>query len=87
MENVGWISAVVIGGLAGWVAEKVMRSDMGLLANIVLGIVGAFALNLVLGLFTDLDGSGRLAYFVVALIGACLLIAVARAVRGNRRRM
>ena len=41
MEGVGWILAIILGGLAGWIAEKVMRSDMGLMMNIVLGIVGA----------------------------------------------
>ena len=43
MENagVGWIAAIIIGGLAGWLAEKFMKSEMGLFMNIVLGIVGA----------------------------------------------
>ena len=43
MENqaIGWIAAIVIGGIAGWLAEQFMKSDMGLLMNIVLGIVGA----------------------------------------------
>ena len=39
MEGVGWIMTIIIGGIAGWIAEKVMRSDMGLIMNIILGIV------------------------------------------------
>ena len=39
--TVGWIAAIIIGGIAGWLAEQFMKSDMGLLMNIVLGIVGA----------------------------------------------
>ena len=39
--QVGWIAAIIIGGLAGWAAEQFMKSDMGLLMNIVLGIIGA----------------------------------------------
>jgi hypothetical protein len=37
--TVGWIAAIIIGGIAGWLAEQFMKSDMGLLMNIVLGIV------------------------------------------------
>jgi len=36
----GWIAAIIIGGIAGWLAEQFMKSDMGLLMNIVLGVVG-----------------------------------------------
>jgi len=39
--QVGWIAAIIIGGVAGWLAEQFMKSDMGLVMNIVLGIVGA----------------------------------------------
>jgi uncharacterized membrane protein YeaQ/YmgE (transglycosylase-associated protein family) len=39
--EIGWIAAIVVGGIAGWLAEQFMKSDMGLLMNIVLGIVGA----------------------------------------------
>ena len=39
--EIGWIAAIIVGGIAGWLAELFMKSDMGLLMNIVLGIVGA----------------------------------------------
>ena len=39
--GVGWIAAIIIGGIAGWLAEQFMKSNMGMLMNIVLGIVGA----------------------------------------------
>jgi hypothetical protein len=35
--QVGWIAAIIIGGVAGWLAEQFMKSDMGLVMNIVLG--------------------------------------------------
>jgi uncharacterized membrane protein YeaQ/YmgE (transglycosylase-associated protein family) len=35
--EIGWIAAIIIGGIAGWLAEQFMKSDMGLLMNIVLG--------------------------------------------------
>ncbi|MBA3446292.1 MAG: GlsB/YeaQ/YmgE family stress response membrane protein, partial [Pseudaminobacter sp.] len=33
-NGVGWIAAIIIGGLAGWVAEQFMKSNMGLMMNI-----------------------------------------------------
>ena len=39
--GVGWIAAIIIGGIAGWLAEQFMKSNMGMIMNIVLGIVGA----------------------------------------------
>ena len=36
MEGFGWIMSIIIGALAGWIAEKVMKFDTGLLMNIVL---------------------------------------------------
>ena len=38
---VGWIAAIILGGIAGWLAEKFMDSHMGLITNIILGMVGA----------------------------------------------
>lgn len=83
-----WIGAIVIGGIAGWLAEKFMKSDMGLLMNIILGIVGAVVLNFILSLlnmqqFTATD-SWSWSYLIVGFIGACLLIAIARMFRGRR---
>ena len=33
MAGVGWIMTIILGGLAGWIAEKVMKSDMGLIGE------------------------------------------------------
>ena len=48
MTGLGWFAAIIVGGLAGWIAEKIMKSDMGLIMNIVLGIVGAIVANFLL---------------------------------------
>ena len=42
MQGVGWFLAIILGGLAGWIAEKVTGSNMGIIAHVILGIVGAF---------------------------------------------
>ncbi len=52
MENagVGWIAAIIIGGFAGWLAEKFMKSDMGIFMNILLGMIGAAIASAILEL-------------------------------------
>jgi len=80
MEGVGWIGAIIIGGIAGWLAEMFMKSNMGMLMNIVLGIVGAAVASFLFGLI-GIDFGGWIGYLIAGFIGACILIALARAVR------
>lgn len=84
MQGVGWLLAIVIGGVAGWIAEKIMKSDHGLLTNIILGIVGAVVGNFLLLLIFGATMGGIFGQLIVAVIGACLLIWVYRLVRGRR---
>ena len=51
VNGVGILAAIIIGGLAGWLAEKFMHSDMGLFMNVLLGIIGAVVLNFILAAF------------------------------------
>jgi uncharacterized membrane protein YeaQ/YmgE (transglycosylase-associated protein family) len=83
MEGVGWIGAIIIGGIAGWIAEKVMHSNMGLLMNIVLGIVGALVANAILVAVMGDTLNGWIGQLIVAVIGACVLIAIFRMFRGR----
>lgn len=85
MEGVGWIMAIIIGALAGWIAEKVMKSEHGLLTNIILGIVGAVVGNFILMLIFGATMGGIIGQLIVAVIGACLLIWIYRAIRGRGR--
>lgn len=79
--GVGWIAAIIIGGIAGWLAEQFMKSNMGMIMNIVLGIVGAIVANALLGLF-GVSLGGWIGFLIAGFIGACILIAAARAIRG-----
>ena len=81
LNGMGLIGAIIIGGLAGWLAEQFMKSNMGLLMNIVLGIIGAAFLNFLLSVLGIYTGTGVLVYLIVGFVGACLLIAIGRAVR------
>ena len=83
MTGVGWIMTIILGGLAGWIAEKIMKADMGLIANIIVGILGAVILNAILGLLGIIPPGGWLWQCIIAIIGACILIWIYRAVRGR----
>jgi uncharacterized membrane protein YeaQ/YmgE (transglycosylase-associated protein family) len=77
---VGWIAAIIIGAVAGWLAEQFMKSNMGLLMNIVLGIVGAAIASAILSVF-GISLGGWIGYLITGFIGACILIAVVRLIR------
>ena len=83
MTGIGWFAAIIVGGLAGWIAEKIMKSDMGLIMNIILGILGALVANWLLMLIVGSTLGGWFGQLVVGVIGACLLIWVTRLVRGK----
>lgn len=80
-QSVGWIAAIIIGGLAGWLAEKFMNSNMGVFMNIILGIIGAIVANFILGLLHIQPLAGWLGYLITGFVGACLLIAIGRMLR------
>lgn len=84
MEGIGWVGAIIIGALAGWIAEQIMKTDHGLLMNIVMGIVGALVGNFLLVLIFGATLGGIIGQLVVAVIGASLLIWLYRLIRGRR---
>ena len=81
MQGLGWIAAIIVGGLAGWAASTIMKADTGLFSNILLGIVGAIVANFVFGALGISFAPQAMSQGLAGLLGACLLIAVARAVR------
>lgn len=81
--GVGFIMAIIIGAIAGWLAEKFTRSDMGLLGNIVLGIIGAVVGNFLLRLL-GIGVYGFIGNLISATIGAILVIVIYRAIAGRR---
>ena len=78
----GLILALIIGGIIGWLASIVMRTNaqQGLLLNIVVGVVGSLLGSFLLGRFFGADGNimshwdaGTL---LAAFVGALLLLAI-----------
>jgi uncharacterized membrane protein YeaQ/YmgE (transglycosylase-associated protein family) len=77
----GIVIWLVVGGVVGWLASIVMRTDgqQGLLLNVVVGIVGAllagFVVSPLLGVGTINEGIS-VATFLVSLVGAIILLAI-----------
>ncbi len=80
MDGVNWLLAIILGGLAGWIAERVTAAKMGLFANIVVGIIGALVGGWIARRL-DINYAGILGNLVVATIGAIILIFLFRLVR------
>jgi uncharacterized membrane protein YeaQ/YmgE (transglycosylase-associated protein family) len=77
--GIGWIAAIIIGGIAGWLAEKITRSNMGLITNIILGVIGAGIASWLFGLLgLRIGGPGWIGYLVAGFVGACILILLTR---------
>ncbi len=83
MAGLGWISAIIVGGLAGWAASTIMKANTGLIANVILGIVGAILANFLLRLIGIFASPTWIAQGLVGLIGACIIIWGARQLRGR----
>ena len=81
-NHMGILLFIVFGALVGWVASMVMGSGGGLVWDIVVGIVGAVIGGFIMNLLGYGGVGGFSLYsFLVALLGACVLIAIMRAVR------
>jgi uncharacterized membrane protein YeaQ/YmgE (transglycosylase-associated protein family) len=78
--QIGWIAAIVIGGLAGWIASGLMKTNTGLFLNIVLGMVGAAVASFLFGVLGIAFG-GWIGYLVAGIVGACIVIGAVRAIQ------
>ncbi len=71
---VGFIIALIIGGIAGAIAARLMNADFGLVMNVILGIAGAFIFNIVVFIVFGIGGGNILWQLLAGVIGACALI-------------
>lgn len=82
----GWIIALIVGGIAGWLASMVMsrNSSMGIFWNIVVGCVGSVIGNALSGPLFGIGGSVQhfsLTGLIIAFVGAVVLLAVVNLVQ------
>jgi len=73
VSGVGILGAIVIGILAGWIAEKVMKRNHGLLTNLVVGLVGAL-LGALVARMLGIGFGGFIGSLLVSTAGAVLLL-------------
>ena len=71
--GVGFFGMLFIGFLAGWIAERAMNRDHGLLTNILVGIAGSFVGGTLAGLL-NIQYFGFLSNLIVAVVGAILIL-------------
>jgi uncharacterized membrane protein YeaQ/YmgE (transglycosylase-associated protein family) len=73
MPGVGFFGMLVIGFLAGYVAEKTMNRDHGFFTNILVGIAGSFVGGTLAGLL-DFHYHGFFGNLLVAILGAIVIL-------------
>ena len=87
----GWIIALIVGGIAGWLASLVMNRDasMDIFWNIVVGCVGSIVGNALAGPLFGVRGSVQefsLTGLIIAVIGAVVLLAIVNLIQRGRVR-
>ena len=89
---VGIIIWLVVGGIIGWLASMIMKTDaqQGVLLNVVVGIIGAviggYLIAPLIGGSTSAGGGFDVMGFIAALIGAIILLAIVNLFRRGRVR-
>lgn len=79
----GIFGSIIIGGFAGWIAEQVMKTNHGLLTNIICGVVGSFVGWWIVGLIGITILPGFISNIIVASLGAMLVIFVYQKIKGR----
>jgi len=76
----GWLVTIVIGGIVGWLASIVMKTNaqMGLFANVIVGIVGS-ALGFWLAGLLGLAATSSIVGYIISIAGAAILILILKA--------
>lgn len=87
----GWIIALIVGGVAGWLASLVMNRDasMGIVLNIVVGCVGSVVGNLIAGPLLGISGSVQefsITGLLIAVLGAVVLLGIVNLIRRGKVR-
>lgn len=79
-----WIVWIVIGGIAGAIADQLVQGNkLGILGNIIVGIIGGLAGGIILSLF-GISVNGIFWTFVTALVGAIILLWIVGLLTGGR---
>lgn len=85
--EMGIFSWIIVGGLAGFIASKIMTGEgSGLLMNIIIGIIGAFLGGLIVSVLGGQGVSGFNIWSIfVSVIGAVVLLGIVRLFKGGNK--
>jgi uncharacterized membrane protein YeaQ/YmgE (transglycosylase-associated protein family) len=82
LSVIGIIGSIVVGAIVGWLAGKIMTGKgFGIGMDVVLGVVSGIVVAFVLGVWFGDNGPGWIVRFVLSLLVACILVAIAHVIR------
>jgi uncharacterized membrane protein YeaQ/YmgE (transglycosylase-associated protein family) len=82
LTSVGWIGYIIIGGIAGWIAGKIVKGGgSGIVLNVVIGIIGALIGGYLLSFFVDTAAGGFFFTLLTAVLGSVILLWIVGLVR------
>lgn len=86
-----WIVAIIVGGIAGWLASLVMNRDasMGIFWNVVVGCIGSIIGNKIVGPLVGITGTVQdfsIKGLAIAVVGAVVLLGIANLIQRGRMR-
>ena len=74
---IGFLWTLFLGGIAGWIAGRLMGTEGSVVRNVILGLVGGVVGSIVLGVI-GIHGSGLIGGTIVSVVGACILIWISK---------
>ncbi len=87
MNFIIWL---IVGGIIGWLASLIMKTNEGIILNVVVGIVGALLagwfISPLVGIGTINQSNFSLPSLIVSLVGAIILLAIVNLIRRGRTR-
>ncbi|HCG3140897.1 TPA: GlsB/YeaQ/YmgE family stress response membrane protein [Corynebacterium striatum] len=72
--GLGFFGSIIVGIIAGWLAEKIMKRDHGLLTNLIVGVLGGLLGAGIMSFVGSNSPNSWIMMIVVATLGACLLL-------------
>ena len=83
--GLGFFGSIVVGIIAGWLAEKIMKRDQGLFTNLIVGVIGGLIGGGLLALFNKSVGDSWFLIIITATVGACILLWIVGAITGRKK--
>ena len=84
--GLGFFGSIVVGIIAGWLAEKIMKRDQGLFTNLIVGVIGGLiGGGGLLALFNKSVGDSWFLMIITATVGACILLWIVGAITGRKK--